>query len=111
MLRAKKTSYEQTPLLESQSDLLYEIKGKTLESIAQYFNKFGYYFKHDILTFLNNPITYHGKPDKLELIVIKHLRDTISKYFKILQNQDLPIKYVEDIVFNQIFRGKKNIGQ
>lgn len=107
MSRAKRSSHHPISLLESQSDLLYKIKGETLESIAQYFNKFGYYFKNDVLTFLRNPITHHGKTEQLNLIVIRHLRIVISKYTEMLQNQNIPIKSAEDRIFNQIFRGKK----
>lgn len=107
MSTAKRIPNKHTPLLEAQSDLLYKIKGEALESIAQYFNRFGYYFKNDVLTFLRNPITYHGKPTQLNSIVIKHLRVVVSKYTEILQNQHIPIKSAEDRIFNQICRGKK----
>lgn len=107
MSRAKILLPKQKSLLEEQSDLMYKIKGETLEKIAIFFNRFGYYFKDDILTFLNNPIIYHGKPDQLELIVKEFLGKIISDYYHELQGHTLPIKNVYDSIFNQIFRGKK----
>jgi len=108
MSRAKNMQYLQGEnFLETQLNIIEEIKSETLLKIGIFLRKFGIHFNPDLITFLNNPIEYPGEPHKLPLVVDRFLKKTISKYYQIIQNQNLPIKFVEDIIFNQIFRGKR----
>lgn len=108
MSRAKNINYLRgESVLETQLNIIEEIKSESLEKIGIFLCNLGIYFNHDLITFLNNPIEYPGEPHKLPLIVDRFLKKTISKYYRIVQDQNLPIKFVEDIIFNQIFRGKR----
>ncbi|MFW9970129.1 MAG: hypothetical protein ACFFDF_08010 [Candidatus Odinarchaeota archaeon] len=108
MSRAKNIQYlKGENFLETQWNIIYEIKSETLLKIGIFLNKYGIYYNNDLITFLNNPLNYHGDPNNLPLIVDKFLKDIISKYYRMIQEHNLPIKSVYDIIFNEIFRGKK----
>lgn len=108
MSRAKSIHYlKRENILETHINIIEEIKSKSLEKIGIFLNKCGIYYNPDLISFLNNPINYPGDSSKLPLIVDKFLRDIISKYYQIIQDQDLTIKFVYDFIFKQIFRGKK----
>ena len=108
MSRAKNIQYLLGEnVLETQLNIIEEIKSKTLEKIKLFLCKCGIYFNSDLITFLNSPDNYPGASNGIELIVDKFLRDTISSYYFQIQQENMQIKFVYDAIFNQIFRGKK----
>lgn len=94
---------------ENHLDLFNTILEQTLKEIASFLNnrdiEFGF-----LPEFLINPHAYPGKKiTGLRQISEKFLQDIISKYYFIIQAQGLPVKFVINLVRENLFQGGWNI--
>lgn len=106
MSRAKRINPIANNILEPKLEIIEQIKGETLQEIAQFLRKRGIHF--GIITeYLRNPVNYPGNSQAIKLIVEKYLIDTISNYYFQIQQEKLPINYVIKTIMKMIFRGKK----
>lgn len=90
--------------IESKLDLIDQIRGETLNEIAIYLKNRNIHFDY-LPDFLENPIGYPGKITGLKDIIERFLDKTISKCYKEIQTEGLPIKFVIDNVRKNLFQG------
>lgn len=91
-------------LVEPKIDLFDWIRGETLNEIAIYLKNRDIRFDY-LPDFLENPAIYPGKIIGLKQIIERFLNKIISKHFKAIQAEGLPIKYVIDNVKKNFFQG------
>ena len=90
--------------------LIDQIREETLDAIANYLKNMNIPF--DCLPdFLENPIIYPGKTIGLKQIIERFLNLTISKYYKEIQAEGLPIKFVINTIRENLFQGGWNINR
>lgn len=85
-------------------DLFDWIRGETLDEIANFLKKMKVPFAY-LPDLLQKPDIYPGKTIGLEQIIERFLNVTISKYYKEIQAEGLPIKFVLNIVRKSLFQG------
>jgi hypothetical protein len=91
-------------------DLFDWIRGETLDEIAAFLKNMNIPF--DCLPdFLENPIIYPGKTIGLKQIIERFLNLTISKYYKEIRAEGLPIKFVINTIRENLFQGGWNINR
>ena len=90
-------------LVEPKIDLFDWIRGETLNEIAIYLKNRNIHFDY-LLDFLESPAIYPGKTIGLKQIIERFLNLTISKHYKTIQAEGLPIKYVIDNVRKNLFQ-------
>jgi len=91
-------------LVEPTIDLFDWIRGETLNEIAIFLKKMKVPFDY-LPDLLQKPDIYPGKTIGLEQIIERFLNITISKHFKTIQAEGLPIKYVIDNIRKNLFQG------
>jgi hypothetical protein len=96
--------------IEPKIDLFDWIRGETLNEIAIYLKNMNIHFDY-LPDFLENPAIYPGKIIGLEQIIERFLNVTISKYYKKIQAEGLPIKFVINMVRKNLFEGGWDINR
>jgi hypothetical protein len=106
----QKQTFNQDNIVDAHLWLIDQIREETLDAIANYLKNMNVPF--DCLpNFLKNPIIYPGKIVGLEQIIERFLNLTISKHYKEIQAEGLPVKFVINSVRESLFQGGWSINR
>ena len=104
MATIQKRNLQCSNIVDAHIWLIDQIREETLDAIANYLKNMNIHFDY-LPDFLENPIIYPGKTVGLKQIIERFLDKTISKYYKKIQVEGLPIKFVIDNVRKNLFQG------
>ena len=108
MATIQKQTFNQNNIVDDHLWLIDQIREETLQKIGGFFDSINIEFG-DLLKFLKNPVIYPGKTIGLEQIIERFLNVTISNYYKKIQTEGLPIKFLINTVRENLFQGSWNV--
>lgn len=104
MATIQKQTRDQENIVDNHLWLINDVKGETLKEVAIYLRNRGIPFGY-LPDFLKNPGTYPGnKITGLKQITERFLNIIISKYYKKIQAEGLPVKFVYNLIMKILFQ-------